>query len=79
MGEAMPEVKEPCDPQPGFAPPPPLQMGQAVMPAVEPPPDKAVPLMGDIVAEPPPPEPKPMLMGRIPPAKTGTAKVVDDL
>ncbi|WAS98185.1 hypothetical protein [Nannocystis punicea] len=78
MGEAMPEVKEPCDPQPGFAPPPPLQMGQALVPAVAPPPDKTEALMGDIVADLPPPPPEPERMGRIAPAKTGTAKVVDD-
>lgn len=77
MGEAMPEVKEPCDPQPGFAPPPPQQMGQAPVKVVEPP--KSEPLMGDIAVDiPPPPPPEPVRMGRIAPAKTGTAKVVGD-
>lgn len=75
MGEAMPEVKEPCDPQPGFAPPPP-QMGQVPAKVVEPPPPE--PLMGDIVADIPPPPPEPARMGRIAPAKTGKVKVVDD-
>ncbi|PCC67008.1 hypothetical protein SAMN02745121_08649 [Nannocystis exedens] len=78
MGEAMPEVKEPCDPQPGFAPPPP-QMGQAPVKPVEPP--KSEPLMGDVVADvpPPPPEREPVRMGRMAPAKTGKVMVDDDL
>ncbi|MFY0542259.1 hypothetical protein [Nannocystis pusilla] len=76
MGEAMPEVKEPCDPQPGFAPPPP-QMGQAPVKVVEPP--KSEPLMGDIAVVEPPPPPEPVRMGRMAPAKTGTAKVAGDL
>jgi len=77
MGEAMPEVKEPCDPQPGFAPPPPpppLQMGQAVQ-VVEPRPA----LMGDIAVAPEPPPPpveRPTKMGRmVAPPKTGGAVV----
>ncbi len=65
MGEAMPEVKEPCDPQPGFAaPPPPLQMGQAVVPVVAPPPPPTL-MGGAVPVAAPPPPPQPALMGDI--------------
>lgn len=85
MGEAMPEVKEPCDPQPGFAPPPPPppMMGQAIQiapPPPSPPPPPA--LMGDVAVEDipePPPPPRPTKMGRIASPKTGGAVVGDDL
>lgn len=91
MGEAMPEVKEPCDPQhgQGFAPPPP-SMGQVPVQVVETPPPVAPPvreLMGDIAVEDirepepqpePQPEPRPK-MGKIKmkPSRTGGAVVGD--
>ncbi|MBZ5708960.1 hypothetical protein [Nannocystis pusilla] len=65
MGEAMPEVKEPCDPQPGFAPPPPsLLMGQTAAPVVAPPPPSAL-MGGAVPIEAEPPSPPPALMGDI--------------
>ena len=87
MGEAVPELKEPCDPKPGFAPPPPPappppMMGQApVQFAPPPPPPPSRPMMGDIAVEsppePPPPPPRVEKMGRVAPSKTGGAVVGD--
>lgn len=69
MGAAVPELKEPCDPQPGFAPPPPAP------PVFE--------KMGDVAVEdvtPEPPPPPTVKMGKIarpPSMKTGGAVVGD--
>lgn len=82
MGEAMavplpPHVSpfEPCDPKPGFAPPPPpVEPGYEKMGDIAPPepprppkqPQERTPLMGDIAA--PEPEPERELMGKIAPS-----------
>ncbi len=67
MGEMVPELKEPCDPQPGFAPPPPPatpepMMGQAPVQFAPPPPDPSPgPRMGDVAVEPAPSPPRPKM------------------
>lgn len=74
MGEMVPELKEPCDPQPGFAPPPPPApeptMGQAPVQFAPPPPEPpSRPRMGDVAVEPAPSPPRP---------KMGKMMIVDD-
>jgi hypothetical protein len=88
MGEAVPELKEPCDPQPHVDPLPPIPppttylQGDIAPPKEPPPPPVLHEEMGDIAVPdvpPPPPEPR-VKMGKMKPVdmKTGGAVVGGD-